>query len=211
VSGIATVDIERINTNELAIAYADTTRKNLYFRTYNDSQVETVWTTNDPDTEIAVIDIAVDDTDTVHICFSTRDSSAPVLDPSGSAIRYVCNKSGSWAEMGAILGNAQAGPDTIMPHSMAVSTDKYGNPRLHLVYSLLKDGLNFYIWYAYFDKGGWQVAEESIDTVNTNSFWTSAMIAADAKGDVHIVYSWAVNELDRTLMYVRGSPGETQQ
>jgi hypothetical protein len=112
--------------------------------------------------------------------------------------------------MDAILGNDQAGPDTIMPHDAALSTDKYGNPRLHLVYSLLKAGLNFYIWYAYYDKGGWHVAEESIDTENTNSFWTSAMIVADEGGDVHIVYSWAVNELDRTLMYVRGSPAEPQ-
>lgn len=210
VAGINTVDIERINTDELAIAYTDTAAKNLYFRTYHDTQAETVWTAGDPDTVIASIDIAVDATGAVHICFATKDSTAPVLDPSGSAIRYVCNQQGTWTEMDAILGNDQAGPDTIMPHAITLSTGKFGNPRLHLVYSLLKDGLNFYIWYAYFDKGSWHAAKESIDTVNTNSFWTSAMIGADGGGNVHIVYSWAVNELDRTLMYVRGSPTEPQ-
>ena len=73
-----------------------------------------------------------------------------------------------------------------------------------MVYTVWTPPLNLSIWYTYYDESGWH-APQSLDTVH-NAFFPT--IAVDPAGTVHVVYSWHSTELDRTLMYVRGTPGE---
>jgi hypothetical protein len=209
IADIGAMDIDRMGANDLAFVYSDSSSKSLYCRTFNNPQAQKIWSTDDPDTAIVFIDVAVGPEGDIHVCFLTRNPNDP-MNPGDTSIRYLCCKDGLWKEMGSITGTDQAGPNPITPFSITVSTDMYGNSRLHLAYTLFKQPVNFWIWYAYYDQGSWHVAEESLDTVYTNSFWTFPMIAADQNGNVHVVYSWAVNELDRTLMYIRGTPEEPQ-
>jgi hypothetical protein len=87
---------------------------------------------------------------------------------------------------------------------MVAAQDRYGNDRLHMVYTLWTPPLNFSIWYTYYDEDGWH-APQNLDSVHSAFF---PLIAVDPAGTVHVVYSWYKTSNDRTTMYVRGTPGE---
>ena len=207
-SDVSGADMEELGSDDLAIVTVDAAGAKLSYTTFKGGQPEEIWSTPDAKTQIAHVDMAVDADGNVHVCFLTRDVDDP-LDQELAAIRYLCNAGGAWKDMGSIRGTKESGPNPIMPISLALSRDKYGAPRVHLVYTLYKP-VNFYLWYAYYDQGGWHVAEETLDETYTNSFWTYGTAVADGEGNLHIVYSWAAAETERTLMYIRGTPKEPQ-
>lgn len=210
-SDVGPVCALRQGGDNVIFVYSDTARQNLYFRRYTDSNVTTIWSVPDSSYSIGEIAVAFDSKDNIHVCFGTYKTSEP-LNTAYGAIRYVTNAGGSWTERESITGTSTSGPLAVFfPAAVFISQDTYGNDRVHLAYTVYKPPGNFFFWYAYWDEAGWQPMSESLDTVNTNSFWTFPLIKVDPAGTVHVVYSWAESELDRTSMYIRGTPAESQR
>ena len=202
---------QRIGGNDVAFIYTDSTSQDLYYRTFNDSNVTTIWSVPDSSLAIGGITAAYDSNGILHVICSTFKSGEP-LNHQFYSLHYVRNTGGSWEERERITATADSGPlGLIFPASIDIAPDKHGNDRLHMAYTIYFPPGNFFVWYAYYDEaGGWQISPESVDTSYTNSFWTFPLLAVDPEGVVHIVYAWTQTELDRTLMYVRGTPQETQ-
>jgi len=122
------------------------------------------------------------------------------------ALHFFSNAGGAWHEMEAITGNSSWGPMYMYPCSMCVAPDRYGNDRIHLAYTLWTLPSFISVWYTYYEESGWHPSQE-LDTLHTS---LSPYIAVDPAGVVHVVYTWYADELNRTMMYVRGTPGEAQ-
>ncbi|MBA7648613.1 hypothetical protein ES703_56401 [subsurface metagenome] len=88
-----------------------------------------------------------------------------------------------------------------------ISRDKKGDNHLHLAYTVFEPPLNFFLWYAYYDEGGWSISSSTLDAQH-NALLPS--MVADSKGNIYIIYSWYETELDRTLMYIKGTPEKPQ-
>lgn len=201
----------RRGNSEVIFIYTDSSGQNLYYRTYSDPTVSTIWSVTDTSLSIGEIAVALDSEEKIHVCFGTYKTAEP-LNTAYGAIHYINNSSGSWEEEESISGTSTSGPLAVFfPPSIDISQDKHGNDHLHIAYTVYNPPANFFIWYAYYDEAGWQISEQSLDTINTNSFWTFPLLAVDPGGTVYIVYSWTETELDRTSMYIRGTPEESQQ
>jgi hypothetical protein len=209
---VATAHAMRLAGGDVALVYTGTARQNLYYRTFNDPSTETtLYTVPDPSLAIGYVTGTTDSGGRLHVLFGTYDSAAP-LTPASYTLHYLRNTGGSWEEKESIEGAASSGPMALfLAPSVDVAPDRHGNDRIHLAFTRVTDPLGFFIHYAYYDETeGWRVSPESVDTVHTNSFWTSPLLAVDPDGEVHIVYSWTQNELNRTMVHVRGTPGEPQ-
>lgn len=120
------------------------------------------------------------------------------------SIKYITNSGGTWAEKASINGSEDAGP-IFFPVSIALTQDSSGNDHLHMVYMLWKLPSEAQVWYAYFDDETWNIADEQLDPDHTSSFLACMpSIVSDTQGNLHVIYSWAPNELNRTLMYLKG-------
>jgi hypothetical protein len=211
ISDVGSVRAVRQGNGELHFIWSDAADQKLYHRRFTNSTVTEIW--NNTDASLSIGEVALDnDADgNLHVVFGTYKSADPT-NTAFATLHYLTNKGGLWQEKKSIAGTSTQGPMALsLPFSIDVARDKYGNDRLHMAFTMWKPLATFYLWYAYYDESGWRVSDTSIDTVNANSFWTFPVIAVDPKGAVHIAYSWAVSELDRTMMYVRGTPNEPQQ
>ena len=194
----------------MIFVYTDAARQNLYYRTYPGSTASTIWSVPDSSLSIGEIGLSLDSQGAVHICFGTyktTESTNIVY----WALHYVRNTGGSWTEMNSITGDSTSAPLCIsFPPSVCVAKDRNGIDRVHLAYCVYQPPFNGYVWYAYFDESGWQVADRSVDNVYSITGITMPLIAVDPQGAAHIVYSWTVSELNRTMIYIQGTPAEAQ-
>jgi hypothetical protein len=203
-SGVGKFAAVRLGPNEVGFAYTDTTKTQLFYRTWTGAASPAIWTAPS-NIEIGQISIARDSNGAVYVCVGT---SKP-LEPTNSAffaLYFFTNAGGTWREIESITGNSTTGPMYSCACAMDVAQDRYGNDHLHMVYTVWAPPLNFSIWYTYYDEAGWH-APQNLDTVHSAFF---PLIAVDPAGTVHVVYSWYKTSNDRTTMYVRGTPGEPQ-
>jgi hypothetical protein len=211
ISDVGSVRALRVGTNEIHFVWSDSAGQKLYHRRFMDSTVTEIWSNTDASLSIGELTLDNDLDGNLHVVFGTY-RTAEISNTAFATLHYITNKGGSWQEKQSLTGTSIQGPMAlIMPASIDVARDKNGNDHLHMAFTMWKPLLTFYLWYAYLDEAGWHVSDTSIDTVNANSFWTFPVIAVDPTGVVHIAYSWTQSELDRSMMYVRGTPNEPQQ
>lgn len=211
ISDVGSVRAIHRGTADLDFVWSDAAGQNLRHRTFADSTVSTIWTNPTPALQVGEIALDNDADGNLHVVFGTYET-ADMLDVSAASLHYLTNRGGSWQEKHSITGTTAQGPMALFfPASLDVARDSNGNDHPHLGFTMWRPPFTFLIWYAYWDEGGWHLSDTSIDTVNVNSFWTFPVLLVDAKGIVHISYSWTQSELDRTMMYVRGTPAELQQ
>lgn len=211
ISDVGSVRALRMGTNEIHFVWSDSAGQKLYHRRFTDSTVTEIYSNTDASLSIGELTLDNDLDGNLHVVFGTYSTAEP-MNTAFATLRYITNKGGSWQEKQSITGTSTQGPlALLMPATIDVARDKNGNDRLHMAFTMWKPLVTFYHWYAYLDEAGWHLSDTSIDTVNANSFWTFPVIAVDPTGVVHIAYSWTQSELDRSMMYVRGTPSEAQQ
>ncbi len=210
IDDVSAVAVRRQGSGEVHFLYTDSARQNLYHRRYTGASPSTVWSAGDSSLSIGEIGMTLDSDGALHACVGTY-KTADNLNPAFYTLHYLSNESGAWEAKGSITGGSTSGPlPWVFPASIAVAKHRHGNDRVHLAYTVYVPPLTSSIWYAYYDDDGWQKSETSLDTVHTTSSLTFPVLAVDADGSVHVVYSWAASELDRTMMYVKGTPTESQ-
>jgi hypothetical protein len=198
----------RLAADDVAFMYSDAARTHLLYRTWKGAGPTTIWVAP-ADIGIGEMVITTDSTGAAHVCFGTYQPD-DLTNTARYTLRYLSNTTGTWVERDSIDGNATAGPTAWMfPPSIDVAPDRYGNEHLHMAFVSWTPSVDFSVCYTYHDESGWHEPRD-LDTVHTNSFWTFPLIAVDPAGTVHVVYAWTQTELDRTMMYVRGTPGEPQ-
>jgi hypothetical protein len=198
----------RIAPDDIAFVYTDSAQTHLYYRTWKGSESTTIWSAP-TNVGIGKMTTTLDSNGAAYVCFGTYNP-ADSMNTAFYSLRCLTNSGGSWHERESINGNASAGPIAwIFPCAIDVARDRYGNEHLHMAYSTWNSPANWSVWYSYLEDGGWH-APQNLDTQHTNSFWTFPLIAVDPTGTVHVVYAWTQTELDRTMMYVRGTPAEPQ-
>lgn len=198
----------RIAADDIAFVYTDTAKTTLYFRTWKGTSSTPIWTAP-ADIGIGEMSMTLDSNGAAHLCFGAY-KPADQANTSFYSLHYLSNAGGAWRALESIDGNATAGPTAwLFPASIDVAPDRYGNDHVHLAYAVYTPPFNHSVWYTYYEETGWH-SPQNLDTQHTNSFFTFPLIAVDPAGTVHVVYSWAVTEQARTMMYVRGTPGEPQ-
>jgi hypothetical protein len=156
--------------------------------------------------EIASVSALADQNGKIHAVVGTQN---PLDDtnPLYYTFRYLTNAGGSWSEKGSIGGSATSGPMVTYAPPLAISLDKAGAEHLHMAYTVWELPLNFFVWYAYFDEAGWQVATQSLDD-SRDAILPSLM--SDDAGCLHVLYSDYITELERELYYMKGIPEKPQ-
>ncbi len=199
---VGKVAAARAGANDFAFAYTDGAGTTLFYRTWLGSGSTPIWTAP-ADTAFGEVTITTGPDGAAYISFGTRKAS----DPNNVAffvLRSFTNRGGSWHELASITGTASAGP--MSPCSIVVAPDRFDNDHIHMVYTMWTLPFLLSVWYTYYDDSGWH-APQNLDTLHNAIY---PQIAVDPAGTVHVVYSWYSTELDRTLMYVRGTPREAQ-
>ncbi len=184
--------------------YSDSVNTQLFYRAWSEASPTPVWTAP-ADTVIEGLALARDASGAVYIGFGTAKTSDP-MNTAYFALHLMSNAGGTWRELESITGNASSGPMPRYPCSLTVVTDRYGNNRLHMVYTVWTPPLLLSVCYTYYDETSWSTPQ-NLDPLHNAIL---PQIAVGPTGTVHVVYTWYAAELDHTLMYVRGTPGEPQ-
>ena len=195
----------QLGTDDVGFVYA-TTAQSLSYTRFRDNNPVVIWSTTNPEVEVASVAAVTDESGKVHVVLGTQNPSAS-MDPSYFTFRYLTNEGGSWSEKRFFSGSAASGPMVVYTPALAVTRDSEGNDHLHMAYTVLELPLNFYAWYAFFDEGNWQIAPQSLDEIH-NAIFPS--LAADDAGSIHVLYSNYISELDRELYYVKGVAAKPQ-
>jgi hypothetical protein len=199
-------DVFQLGTDDVGIVFATTTQS-LSYTQFRDNSPEVIWSTSDPQVEIASVSALADGNGTVHVVLGTRRPNPDDMNPLYFSFRYLTNAGGSWSEKGSIVGAATAGPMVTYAPALAMSRDRDGKEHLHMVFTVYELPLNFFVWYAYFDETGWQVAGQSLDDSRDAIF---PSLISDDTGCLHVLYSDYISELDRELYYMKGIPEKPQ-
>ena len=195
----------QIGTDDVGFVYATTTQSLSYTR-FRDNSPVVIWSTTNPDVEIASVSALADGNGKIHVVVGTRNPSA-AMNPLYYTFRYLTDAGGSWSEKRSIGGSATSGPMVSYPPALAITQDKLDEEHLHMVYTVLELPLNFFAWYAYFDEAAWQVAAQSLDD-SRDAILPS--LISDEAGCLHVLYSDYITELERELYYLKGIPEKPQ-
>ena len=207
ITGIGKSTAIKYGTDDIIFLYTDSANTKLMYRAYKDSTVHDIWSTTETNIVITSISAVLDSSNNLHVCFGTYNSSADT-DQSYYKLTYITNADGDWVVKGSIDGNSTSGPMATYAPALAVVNDKYDQDHIFVAYTLYEPPLNTYIWYAYFDENTWNVASQTLDAAHMGIM---PSMVADSSGNLHIVYSWYASELDRTTMYIKGTPEEAQK
>jgi hypothetical protein len=195
----------QLGTDDVGFAYATTTQSLSYTR-FRDNNPEVIWSTTDPQVEIASVSALSDSNGRIHVVVGTQNPSE-TLNPLYFTFHYLSNAGGSWSEKGSIEGSATSGPMVVYAPALALSRDKAGQEHLHMAYTVLELPPTFFVWYAYFDQGSWQVASQSLDD-SSNGILPS--LTSDEAGYLHLLYTDFIIELNQELYYMKGIPEKPQ-
>jgi hypothetical protein len=196
----------QLGTDDVGFVYSTTTQS-LSFKRFRDNTPEVIWSTNDPDVEIASVSAIADSNGKIHVVVGTHNP-ADTMNPLYFTFRYLSNTGGSWSEKGTIDGSAASGPMVSYGAALALTQDREEEEHLHMVYTVLEPPLTFFAWYAYFDEGSWQVAPQSLDE-SRDAILPS--LRSDEAGCLHVLYSDYISENERELYYVKGVPEKPQE
>jgi hypothetical protein len=188
-----------LGTDDVGFVYS-TTDQSLSVTRFRDNTPAVIWSTSDPDVEIASVAATADADGKIHVVLGTRKPT-DTMNPLYFTFRYLTNAGGSWSEKGSYSGSAASGPYVASPPALEVTRDREGNDHLHMAYTVLELPITFYAWYAYIDEGQWRVAAQSLDD-SRNAIFPS--LAADDEGAIHVLYSDYISELSRELYYMKG-------
>jgi hypothetical protein len=195
----------KLGTDDVGFVYAGSSQSLSYTR-FRDNSPVTIWSTTDPDVEIASVAAVTDASGKIHVVLGTLNPNFS-SDPSYYTYRYLTNAGGSWSQKGSISGSASSGPYVATTPALTVSRDSEGEDHLHMAYTVIEPPLTVFAWYAYFDEGQWQVAAQSLDD-SRNGFYPS--ITADDAGNLHLLYTDYMQELERELYYLKAIPEKAQ-
>jgi hypothetical protein len=204
-SSALTAAVFQLGTDDVGFAYATTTQSLSYTR-FRDNNPEVIWSTTDPDVEIASVSALADSNGKIHVVVGTQNPSDD-QNPLYYTFRYLANTGGSWSQKGSIRGSATSGPWVVYAPALALSRDMEGQEHLHMAYTVWEPLLTYYAWYAYFDQGSWQVASQSLDDTR-NSIFPS--LVTDDAGCLHVLYSDFISGNERELYYIKGIPEKPQ-
>ena len=195
----------QLGTDDVGFVYSTTTQS-LSYTGFRDNSPVVIWSTTDPQVEIASASALADKNGKIHVVVGTQNPSA-TMNPLYYTFRYLTNAGGSWSEKGSISGSATSGPTVAYAPALAMTRDKEGEEHLHMIYTVLELPLNFFVWYAYFDEAGWLVASQSLDD-SRDAILPS--LISDGAGCLHVLYSDYITELERELYYMKGIPERPQ-
>jgi hypothetical protein len=196
----------QLGTDDVGLVYS-TTNQSLSYTRFRDNSPVVIWSTTDPQVEIASVAAVADQNGKIHIVLGTRRPNPDDMNPLYFTFRYLTNAAGSWSEKGSFSGSAATGPMVTYAPELAMARDRNGEEHLHMIYTVLELPLSFFVWYAFFDEAGWQIAEQSLDD-SRDAILPS--LVSDDTGCLHVLYSDYISELDRELYYMKGIPEKPQ-
>jgi hypothetical protein len=196
----------QLGIDDVGLVYTTTTQS-LTYTQYPATTPVVIWSTADPQVEIASISALADQNGKIHVVFGTRNPSDN-QNPLYFSLCYLTNAGGSWPEKGSINGSATSGPAVDFAPAVTMTRDRDGEEHLHIAYTVWEPPLPTYsTWYAYFDEGGWQVADQSLDD-SRNAIFPS--LVCDDAGCLHVLYSDYKSGNERELYYMKGIPEKPQ-
>jgi len=195
----------QLGTDDVGLVYS-TSSQSLSYTRFRDNSPAVIWSTADPQVEITSVSALADGNGKIHVVLGTRNPTDD-QNPLYYFYRYLTNAGGSWSEKGSFNGSATMGPMVTYAPELTITRDRDGAGHLHMIYTVWELPLSFFVWYAYFDEAGLQVAEESLD--DSRNAILPSLISDDA-GCLHVLYSDYISELNRELYYMKGIPEKSQ-
>ena len=111
----------QLGTDDVGFVYSTTDQSLSYTRFRDNSTVE-IWSSSDPEVEIASVAAVSDESGKVHVVLGTRNP-AETMNPLYFRLRYLTNAGGSWSEKGSVNGSASSGPMVAYTPALAVARD----------------------------------------------------------------------------------------